>query len=212
MVGDCKVESVIYEKTINSMTGKQIRSCFQTDPADLGENIARVYGIDSQNGDAACRIGALYFINDARFAFGAQQIARNTNKAGGKAYQYYFDEVNPFANPAEAKAHHAVDLLWVFGGYDDDLNEEMRGFGKVVRTKWVDFINGDEPWDPEEIYLYGPDGKHSRISREVALVGEANGLRRQRQFAVLADISHEVTHDIWRKLLGAVHPPTSLKI
>ena len=52
----------------------------------------------------------------------------------------------------------------------------------VIREKWVRFLNGESPWDADEIYAFGPDGDYGTISEEELgrrrRIGLVNGLKR----------------------------------
>ncbi|KAK1585062.1 lipase catalyse the reaction [Colletotrichum navitas] len=75
--------------------------------------LKRVYNIYPDR-PSSSRIGALDFINDYKFLLPAENIAGLFKAAGKPAYRYLVDEPNPW-QPSNG-AHHAVDLLFLFGG------------------------------------------------------------------------------------------------
>jgi carboxylesterase type B len=58
-----------------------------------------------------------------------------------KTYRYLFDAPNPFA--PELGAHHAVDLLYLFGGIK--LLAQQEALRNEMRRIWVRFVAGAEP-------------------------------------------------------------------
>lgn len=78
--------------------------------------------------------------------------------------------MNPWQ--ASARAHHAVDLLFLFGTMDFSHNPSAEALGEDVRRRWISFINGAEPWaelSTGKRFAFGPYGESKEIdSRQFA--------------------------------------------
>lgn len=207
LVGDTAHEWVLWYGAHKKMTAKKIRSCFETriNGPEAGQKLAKAYGIDKLEEDHnTANMAVLHFLGDARFCAWPPSIAKNVNAAGGKAYQFYYDEGNPFMPKEKALAQHAVDLFGLFGGYDDVVNDETRRVGRMMRTKWIDFINGEEPWRTDEVYLLGPDGMTGAVDRDSnAAVHDLNPRRRQAQIAVIHEVGWKAVMEVWQALSSA---------
>ena len=203
LVGDTAHEWVLWEGAFAKVEAKKIRACFKT---TAGEKLAKVYGIDEAVEDhETARREALHFMADARFCVWPQVIRGNVNEKDGKVYQYYYDEPNPFAGK-EGKAGHGVDMFGLFGGYDnaDEFSDEHRRVGRMMRTKWIDFINGEEPWGKQETYVFGPEGMTGAIDRDSgSAVHDLNPRRRQAAFAVIREVGVKGVTEVWQRLLSA---------
>lgn len=194
---------------MRNLSAKKIRQCFELkiNPPELGAKLAKAYGIDQLEEDHdTARREALHFFGDARFCAWPGPVRKNVNAADGRAYQYYYDEPNPFQPKKHAKAGHAVDLFALFGGYDneDQLNDNTRRVGRMLRTKWVDFVNGEEPWLSNETYVFGPEGMTGAIDRDSgAAVHDLNPRRRQAEIAVIHEVGYKVCMEVWQRLAAA---------
>lgn len=189
---------MLWEAAIVNASVANIQQCFKSSPPEYGRKLAETYGINTTDAKA-CQAAALDFLNDDRFAYPAQRIAERVNKSGGTAYQYHFDQVNPFAKPGDARSHHAVDLFAIFGGYDGFLNEDMKQVGVTLRENWIKFVNGEEPWSKEKIFTYGPEAKTAELTKD-----EAIPRRRQKHFAVLEEIGHEKCNEVFMRLKAVI--------
>ena len=100
----------------------------------------------------------------------------------------------------------AVDLFGLFGGYDDaeEFSDEHRRVGRMMRTKWIDFVNGEEPWGTNETYLLGPEGMTGAIDRDSgAAVKDLNPRRRQAEIDVVKEVGYTAVMEIWQRLSAA---------
>ena len=162
LLSDCKEEGMPYDSRLRRRTKEEIIDAFQTLPEPEFVALASAYGFEAtQREYEKCIRMTTTFINDARFALWPQEIWNQINSAKGKAYLRHYDEVNPFGprpTLGYPVAHHAVDLLAASGGYDDEVNAATREAGRLLRGKWIEFINGEEPWASDVIYCIGPDG------------------------------------------------------
>jgi len=208
IIGDTRDEWVQWDGAFTNLTARRILKCFEakSNPA-VGAKLAKVYGIDGLEEDHdTVRQEARHFMADARFSAWPPQIIKNVNGAGGgtKAYHYYYDEGNPFQEKDKAQAGHGVELFGLYGGYDEEANDETRRVGRMMRTKWIDFINGDEPWATNETYLFGPRGMTGAIDRDSgAAVRELNPRRRQAEISAIREAGWEAVMEIWQNLNSA---------
>ncbi|KAH7108814.1 Alpha/Beta hydrolase protein [Dactylonectria macrodidyma] len=110
----------------------------------------------------SCRHDALDIINDARFALPALEMAERWRKTDGKKiYQYIVDEANP--RQASSRAHHAVDLIFLFGSVDLSFKPGAEAISRKMREAWLTFIHGGSPWAQSSIQAFGPLGRYEEI-------------------------------------------------
>ena len=79
-----------------------------------------------------------------------------------KVYQYSFEQPNPFQGQFTGVADHALDLAYlhgdigIFEGTLQPQNKEWL-FGYDVKTKWIEFADGEQPWDHGKVMQFGPN-------------------------------------------------------
>lgn len=112
----------------------------------------------------ACKLGALDLVNDARYTLPVELIADKLAVAGKRVYKYVVDQPNPWQ--ASSRSHHAVDLLFLFGGIDLSFNPAADAVGKEMRNRWIQFVSGGSPWSIERRFAYGPVGDCKEISED----------------------------------------------
>lgn len=209
LLGDVTDEWALFVLALQNKkwSASKIRSCFETKKSgpEAGQKLAKVYGIDGlEQDDATARLQAVHFMGDSRFSAWNPIIAKEVNASGGKAYQYLYDQLNPFPPKEQAVAQHGIDLLGLFGGYDEIVDDETRRVGRMMRTKWIDFVNGEEPWQTNEVYLFGPNGMTGEIDRDSsAAVHDLNPRRRQAQLAVIQEVGWKAVMEVCQALLAS---------
>ena len=191
IVGMVEYESVIWRNGIESMTAAAIIACFDS-AGDSSLEFKRLYNIAADI-PTACKLGALDLINDTRFALPVTNIRDTYRKAGKPIYTYVFHEVNPWQ--ASHRAHHAVDLLMLFGDLDFSHNIGAAAVRQDLRNKWLDFCNGQPPWSIEQTYAFGP---HDRCGEIAA--SELEGRRRVRACALLEEMGPAQYNAVFGKL------------
>lgn len=143
---------------------------------------------------ASCYNGALDIINDARFALPALEISERWRKTGhGKIYQCVIDEANPWQ--ASSRAHHAVDLILLFGGIDLTFNTAADNVGKRLRESWLAFVHGESPWDSSPIWGFGPLGRCGEVD-----ASEYAARRRTKCFEYLRTLGTEQCRQVSGRL------------
>jgi carboxylesterase type B len=149
----------------------------------------------------ASKLGALDFFNDIRFALPVELIAEKVAATGNqRVYRYLVDEPNPWQ--ASARAHHAVDLIFLFGGVDMSHNPAAEAVGQEMRDRWIKFVNGEEPWSsfsstPRRRFAFGPFGESREIDEK-----HFAARRRVAHFKALREAGPEVLVPIQMALLA----------
>ncbi|KAK7203061.1 Alpha/Beta hydrolase protein [Myxozyma melibiosi] len=111
-------------------------------------------------------IGALLFDSQAYFLVNYDKYA--IKKRDIPTYYYRFAKKNPFPEPPfEQNSHHFVDLLYLFQNVNDRIaslpsvaaSASEREFEKKSAVnfakKWIEFANGEEPWEVGKIGILG---------------------------------------------------------
>lgn len=159
MIGDCEFESVLWKAGIEAMSARQIVDCFDR-AGSSSKHLKELYHINALRAPQ-CRHGALDFMNDLRFAMPVPKIAEMYRAQDKKAYRYVFDQANPWQ--ASSRAHHAVDLLYLFGGFDMSANPMAEEVGKDMRRRIVGYVSGEAPWTAGRTMAFGPLGDTKEI-------------------------------------------------
>lgn len=139
--------------------------------------LRRIYGIYPDN-PIASRLGAQDLLNDLRFNLPVDTMAEQWKHAQRPVFRYLVDQPNPWQT--SSRAHHAVDLLYLFAGFDLSFAPEAQQVSQSMQQKWIEFIVGERPWQPEKCWAFGPCGE----SKEIDL-GELDARRRQRHLLTL---------------------------
>ncbi|KAI4720990.1 carboxylesterase [Aureobasidium sp. EXF-10727] len=159
IIGDCEFESVLWRNGVEAMSAEQIIECF--DKAGSSSNqLKELYHINKSRAPQ-CRHGALDFMNDMRFASPVPLMMEKYKNKAKPIYRYLFDQANPWQ--ASSRAHHAVDLIYLFGGFDMTMNPSADELGMEMRRRFVCYINGDAPWTIHKTMAFGPLGESSEI-------------------------------------------------
>jgi carboxylesterase type B len=191
LIGDVEYESVIWRNGLENASAEEIVAAFDTD-STFSPQLKHLYGISPTRATAA-RHGALDFINDVFFALPTEDIARTRRSAGKTTYQYLIDQVNPWQS--SSRAHHAVDLLFLFGAYDLSFNPAAEIVKNQIQDRWIDFVNGGKPWDGGKRFAFGPYGGVGEVEDS-----EFAARRRQRHFEVLREMDRATLHTMFAKL------------
>ena len=205
LLSDCKEESAVYHPRLLQSTKEELLSPFQSLPLSDRTALFNAYDFDPAQDDyEKCITMARLFINDCRYTLWTHEIWGRLNSANRKAYLCYYDEVNPFRpwpTLGYPVAHHAVDLLAAFGGYDEVVNEATLEAGRLLRGKWIDFINGEEPWASDLICCIGPDGQNDLVPVAKELDSDRTlPRRRYANFPILKQIGLESLTKVWQQL------------
>lgn len=118
--------------------------------------LKRQYGI-VQSRPTSCKLGALDFLNDARFTLPTGSFFERCCRAGRPAFRFLVDQPNPWQS--SSRAHHGIDLLYLFGGFDMSHNAAATRVAQTMQEKWIEFICGGNPWEPGTAFALGPLGE-----------------------------------------------------
>ncbi|KAF2848598.1 carboxylesterase [Plenodomus tracheiphilus IPT5] len=196
LIGDCQWESRGFEPTIVAHGLEGLRDIFDK-YSPVGSEIVKLYEIDFSSLDTALpRISA--FINDVKFAFGTSEICRREHELAKRTcYRYVMDQANPWNK--DAGAHHAIDLLFLFGGpfdYTHDTSAQI--VSSDMRGRWVAFANGEDPWEQSTVYSFGPGEGFGPIHSE-----ELTKRRRVSCITQLGYIGWRRCQPLMTRLMGA---------
>ncbi|KAH6867160.1 hypothetical protein B0T10DRAFT_502649, partial [Thelonectria olida] len=160
MISDTEYESAIWRNGIEEMSPADIINIIR-ECCGNSSKLEELYHIHPDR-PQSCRHGVLDIINDTRFALPALEMAERWRKTDDKkVYQYIVDEANPWQ--ASSRAHHAVDLIFLFGGVDISFNPGAEAIGTKMREAWLTFIHGGSPWAQTSIQAFGPLGRYEEI-------------------------------------------------
>ncbi|KAL4898095.1 Alpha/Beta hydrolase protein [Aspergillus ambiguus] len=183
MIGDTEYESVIWRNGVETLDGPTIAAAFDQNQ-QWGTKIRKMYQVVADR-PTACKLGALDLVNDVRYTLPVEVVSEKLQAANKQVYKYVVDQPNPW-QPSSG-AHHAVDLLFLFGGVDLAFNAAAEAVGQEMRTRWIKFVNGKAPWTMEKRFAYGPVGECKEIS-DVQFAGR----RRTEHMKALKEAGPEV--------------------
>ncbi|TDZ31322.1 Lipase 1 [Colletotrichum spinosum] len=156
MISDVADEAVLWREGIWSMPADEVVAAFDL-AGDRSDGLKSMYNIFPGR-RSSCVLGALDFINDYKFLLPAQKLAGMYGMAGRPAFRCLVDEPNPW-QPSNG-AHHAVDLVLLFGGFDLSFSPLAQRTGQSMRRAWIRFVNSEAPWGPAPAAAaFGPLGK-----------------------------------------------------
>ncbi|KAM0817841.1 putative Carboxylic ester hydrolase [Seiridium cardinale] len=155
LIGDTEYEAALWRNGIETLSGEYISQAF-----DLFEDDAvllkKLYGIVADR-PSSCKIGALDFLNDTRFTLPVETMVEQWRNSGQPVFRYLVDQPNPWQS--SSRAHHAVDLLFVFGAFDLTFDRAAQRVSSDMQQKWIQFICGKDPWQPQDYWAFGPCGE-----------------------------------------------------
>ncbi|KAH2239632.1 hypothetical protein KXW72_001468 [Aspergillus fumigatus] len=160
MIGDTEYESVIWRNGIETLDGASITAAFETDK-NYGTKLRKMYQVVHDR-PTACKLGALDFVNDTRYTLPVELVTDKLKAANKHVFRYVVDQPNPWQS--SSRSHHAVDLLFLFGGLDLSFNPAANEVGQEMRKRWIRFVNGMSPWSEDRRFAYGPLGECMEIT------------------------------------------------
>ncbi|PYI11536.1 catalytic protein [Aspergillus sclerotiicarbonarius CBS 121057] len=160
MIGDTEYESVIWRNGIEAFDGETIAAAFEQDEK-WGTKLRKMYHVVADR-PTACKLGALDLVHDTRYTLPVELVSEKLQAASKRVYKYVVDQANPWQ--PSSRAHHAVDLLFLFDGVDLSFNPAAKSVGQEMRKRWVQFVNGNSPWPEKQRFAYGPLGECGEIS------------------------------------------------
>lgn len=182
---------MIWANGVRSVPEEKIVEAFKSSYS-LSDNLKNLYGV-ALNRLSACHTGALDLLNDALFALPIERMQTDWTSLGHVVYRYVVDQPNPWQR--SHRAHHAVDLLYLFGGFDMAFDSGAEKVSADMRAKWVSFINGNAPWGPTRTYAFGPYGRCGEINE-----AELSSRRRKHHLGFLKDYDPAELSSVVRSL------------
>ena len=152
-------QSAIWQEGIWSTNVDAIVSGFDL-AGDYSYDLKRQYHIYPDR-PSSCKIGALDFINDYKFVLPVERLVQLWRIAKKPVFRCLLDEVNPW-QPSSG-AHHAVDLILLFGGFDLSFSHAAQQTDRMMRDKWIDFVQSRDPWPSHAYVAFGPHGSFQEL-------------------------------------------------
>ncbi|KAF6832413.1 carboxylesterase [Colletotrichum musicola] len=183
MISDVQNESVIWRDGIWAMEAADITSAFDL-AGPSSDDLKRLYNIYPDR-PSSCKLGALDFINDYKFLLPAERLAQKFRAVGKPTFRYLVDEPNPWQT--SNGSHHAVDLIFLFGGFDLSFAPAALRTGEQMREAWVHFVYSEVLWVGASYAAFGPYGMFQELDDS-----EVRSRRRMTQVEYLEGIDSEV--------------------
>ena len=154
--------------------------------------LKKQYGIVPDR-PVSCKLGALDLLDDARFSLPIDVFVKRCQQAKKPSFRFLVDQPNPWQ--ASSRAHHGVDLLYLFDTYDLSHNHPAKEIVRSMQEKWIQFIRGKDPWKPGEAFAFGPFGESRLLSPQ-----GLNARRRQQHVTALAALGSQKVNEIVARL------------
>ncbi|KAG5758673.1 hypothetical protein H9Q72_013190 [Fusarium xylarioides] len=156
LLSDVTKEGAIYQAGVWATDPDDIAKAFDASE-QYGDELKKLYHIYPDR-PSSCKTGALDFINDYKYLLPVQALEKSFKNASKPAFRCLIDEANPWQ--PSCGAHHAVDLVLLFGGFDLGFAPSAERVGQAMREAWIKFIYGEEPWPEatQKYYGFGPHG------------------------------------------------------
>ncbi|TXC02456.1 hypothetical protein FocTR4_00015573 [Fusarium oxysporum f. sp. cubense] len=156
LLSDVTKEGAIYQAGVWATDPSDIAKAFDASE-QYGDELKKLYHIYPDR-PSSCKNGALDFINDYKYLLPIQCLEKSFKDARKPVFRCLIDEANPW-QPSSG-AHHAIDLVLLFGGFDLSFSPSAERVGQAMREAWIKFISGEESWPKatEKYYGFGPHG------------------------------------------------------
>ncbi|KAI8725678.1 Carboxylesterase [Fusarium sp. LHS14.1] len=177
LLSDVRNESIIWRQGIWTTSIQRIENAFDS-AGEYSNELKDLYNIRADR-PSSSRIGALDFINDYKFVLPVEKMTKQWRQAQKPVFRCLLDEENPW-QPSNG-AHHGIDLVFLFGGFDSGLSDEARRTGENMRKAWIDFICQEDPWPSDSYAAFGPFGTYHSLQEK-----NLGSRRRMRQVASLS--------------------------
>lgn len=187
---------MIWRRGIETLSPSDIISTFTGSDPERGNKLRKAYHISADR-PTSSTLGVLDLLHDSKFALPTELVAEKLIANKKKVYRYLFDEVNPWQ--ASSRAHHAVDILFLFGTMEFSHNPPAEAVGEDMRNRWISFVNGSEPWSElsttQKRFAFGPYGDCKEIDQR-----QFAGRRRVHVLELLREVGPQVYNGIANKL------------
>ncbi|KAJ4326964.1 hypothetical protein N0V84_002577 [Fusarium piperis] len=191
LIGDTEYESVLWRNGIESLSPEYICDAFNS-AGEAAPALKKQYGIVAGR-PVSCKLGALDLLNDARFSLPINMFVDRCEQAKRPCFRFLVDQPNPWQS--SSRAHHGVDLVYLFNRYDLSHNHPAQEIARSMQEKWIEFIRGKDPWKPGEAFAFGPFGESGLLSPR-----GLDARRRQQHVAALDGLGSQKVNAIVAKL------------
>jgi hypothetical protein len=185
------IQAAFLRNGVEAMTAQSICERFNL-LGDEGAALKALYGI-YRDRPTSCKTGALDLLHDVRFGIATEDIAEQWRGQERRVFRYLVDEPNPWQ--PSSRAHHAVDLPLLFGGFDLGFNPGACRVSSEMARRWIAFIAGRDPWDAGFYFAFGPLGCSVGVDEE----GFA-ARRRKRHCDAIRALGVERVDQVWMAL------------
>ena len=127
---------------------KSLESFVETAKAKYGPLADRFFQVYAVNGDAGVRNAYLHSFRDEWFTWEMRTWARLTERAGDKAYLYYFSHVPPRPDADQYGAYHAAEIVYVFDNLKQvpwTFSASDHALATAMSDYWVRFATAANP-------------------------------------------------------------------
>ncbi|PYI21438.1 alpha/beta-hydrolase [Aspergillus violaceofuscus CBS 115571] len=155
MLGDVYHEGVIFHLNMLTDTYDTVFQTLQSriQNADETTQILREYAIEPEGLTSEEFLLRLeHMCGDAIFKIPnyATSLLCTSLREKNALYLYHFDRRSRLKNPLEGTAYHAIELLYLFGNLDNEMNDEDKAMARDFATAWIAFAYGEAPWSARE--------------------------------------------------------------
>jgi len=148
MIGDCFDEGMIfcYDMEVDGNDYTYLRETMEEHlKSEDVDRVLALYGIQP-----TLALGDLHRImwrmtGDAYFSIPAWLSAHRSRHP--KTYVYHFDQISTMPGESEGFAHHAHDLMYVFGNWSQEPTATQAKLINSIQDGYIVFSHGEDPWE-----------------------------------------------------------------
>ncbi|KAM0543289.1 hypothetical protein ACHAPJ_012373 [Fusarium lateritium] len=104
-----------------------------------------------------------------------------------QTYGYHFDQPCTHGELYQGLAYHALDLLYLFRNFDEQLTPAQIEMSKAIASQYIDFAYGKDPWtrfsQGQSWMRYGPDAAYKVVTE-----AEDEAIRRYSRLQKIIDL------------------------
>lgn len=203
LIGDVHDEGVLFVVNLQHDTYDTVRSTllarvsnekFVDTVLDLYHVHAGVTGQDLIDRVCDMCADAVFKIQNYETAFLNRRLQEENSLV-----KYHFDQRSRLPNVLQGKSYHGIDVLYLFGNLENKLNEEELAMALDFQSAWIQFVNGQMPWQSEYgIWkIWGPDSREKVVNDR-----DDEAVRHYSRFKLL--LAPGTIDHLWDKYLEAV--------
>ncbi|CZR65126.1 uncharacterized protein PAC_15026 [Phialocephala subalpina] len=173
LIGDCADEGLIFSMPLSkrqwTFDGVQ-KMTTEVLGEQQGNEVLQAYGISADLSYEELFACLIKLLSDAEWSQPIREVAKSFSN--GDVFYYHMTEGNPFDGAHKGKAHHAVDLIYIFLTYQSHLPSNLATLAETMASRWLSFVNGGQPWSvydqksdgSSKLMVYGPNGRSGEAS------------------------------------------------